>query len=384
MTRESGQNQKRAAGIVRIWQRAVANCTGMFEMLSFSYQPLKESPINKDAYAAAGVSIDTAAAAKERIGRLARATFSPGVLGGPGFFGGMFELPTGYAKPVLVSSCDGVGTKLKIAAAMGKHDTVGIDIVNHSVDDILTCGATPLFFLDYIAMGQLDQSLVADVVKGLSTACQEVGCALVGGETAEMPGLYHGKDYDLAGFIVGIVEKDKIVNGLSIQPGDTLLGLPSSGLHTNGYSLARRVLGETPEALSKTYPGFDRPIGEVLLEPHLSYFQTLRPVLDSVKGLSHITGGGFTDNIPRTLPQNVSVRIDTGNWDVPPIFDLLQQKGGIDRSEMYRVFNMGIGMTVFVAPSKVTAMLEAMPQARVIGEVTAEAGRQVFFVHKES
>ncbi|WP_375340879.1 phosphoribosylformylglycinamidine cyclo-ligase [Candidatus Dehalogenimonas loeffleri] len=336
--------------------------------------------MNKDAYAAAGVSIDTAAAAKEQIIKLARATFTPGVLGGPGFFGGMFELPGGYLKPVLVSSCDGVGTKLKIASVMGKHDTVGMDIVNHSVDDILTCGAAPLFFLDYIAMGKLDSALVADIVKGLSTACQEVGCALIGGETAEMPGLYHGKDYDLAGFIVGIVEKDRIVNGLTIKPGDAVLGLPSSGLHTNGYSLARRVLGETPEALSKVYPGFDRSIGEVLLAPHVSYFKTLQPVMSDVKGLAHITGGGFTDNIPRSLPEGVSVRINTGTWDVPPVFELIQSLGQVAPEEMFRVFNMGIGMTVFVDPSHVSTMLAAMPQARVIGEVTAEAGRKVEIV----
>lgn len=290
----------------------------------------------------------------------------------------MFELPSGYIKPVLVSSCDGVGTKLRIASAMNKHDTVGIDIVNHSVDDILTCGAAPLFFLDYIAMGKMDQAMVADIVKGLSTACQEVDCALIGGETAEMPGIYHGRDYDLAGVIVGIVEKDRVVNGLSIKPGDVALGLPSSGLHTNGYSLARRVLGETPEELAKVYPGFDRPIGDVLLEPHVSYFKTLQPVLGDVKGLAHITGGGFTDNIPRALPENVSVRLDTSAWPVPPVFRLIREQGSIDRDEMYRVFNMGIGMVVFTDPSRTADLLNAMPSAMVIGEVTAEPGRNVY------
>ncbi|MEN8615125.1 phosphoribosylformylglycinamidine cyclo-ligase [Dehalogenimonas sp. THU2] len=335
----------------------------------------KENSIKQDAYSAAGVSIDTAAAAKEQIIKLAKATFTPGVLGGPGFFGGMFELPGGFVKPVLVSSCDGVGTKLKIASVLGKHDTVGIDIVNHSIDDILTCGAAPLFFLDYIAMGKLDAALVADIVQGLSTACQEVGCALIGGETAEMPGLYHGKDYDLAGFIVGIVEKDRIVNGLSIKPGDAVLGLPSSGLHTNGYSLARKVLGETQEALSKVYPEFDRSIGEVLLAPHVSYFKTLQPVLRDVKGLAHITGGGFTDNIPRTLPPGTAVRIKTGSWTVLSVFDLIQEMGNIEPAEMYRVFNMGIGMTVFADPSKVTALLEALPDAKIIGEVITDTGK---------
>ena len=284
----------------------------------------------------------------------------------------MFELPSGYVKPVLVSSCDGVGTKLKIAGVMGRHNTVGMDIVNHSVDDILTCGAAPLFFLDYIAMGKLDVTLVTDIVKGLSTACQEVDCALIGGETAEMPGLYHGKDYDLAGFIVGIVEKDLIVNGLSIKPGDAVLGLPSSGLHTNGYSLARKVLGESLEDLSRIYPGFGRPIGEVLLEPHVSYFKMLQPVLQHVKGLAHITGGGFTDNIPRTLPPGTAVRIKTGSWAVLPIFDLIQEMGNIEQAEMYRVFNMGIGMTVFADPGKVPLLLQAMPEAKVIGEVIAD------------
>ena len=335
---------------------------------------LKENPIKQDAYAAAGVSIDAAAIAKEQIKKLAQATFTPGVLAGPGFFGGMFELPAGYRKPVLVSSCDGVGTKLKIAAAVGRHDTVGIDIVNHSVDDILTCGATPLFFLDYIAMGKLDPVLVADVVKGMSTACQEVSCALIGGETAEMPGLYHGNDYDLAGFIVGIVEKDAILNGLSIKPGDAVLGLPSTGLHTNGYSLARRVLGETTSAMAMRYATLDTSVGETLLAPHRSYLKTLQPVLADVKGLAHITGGGFTENIPRTLPPGTAVRIKMSAWTVLPIFELIQELGNVADAEMYRVFNMGIGIVVFADPSKVSSLLEAMPEAKIIGEVVADTG----------
>jgi phosphoribosylformylglycinamidine cyclo-ligase len=334
----------------------------------------RSNPIKKDAYAAAGVSIDAASAAKEKIKKLAQATFSPGVLAGPGFFGGMFELPQGFKKPVLVSSCDGVGTKLKIAAAMGKHDSVGMDIVNHSVDDILTCGAEPLFFLDYIAMGKLDPVLIADVVKGMSTACQEVGCALIGGETAEMPGLYHGKDYDLAGFIVGIVEKDGILNGLSIKPGDAVLGLPSTGLHTNGYSLARKVLGETPEAMARRYSTLDASVGEALLVPHRSYLKTLKPVLGDVKGLAHVTGGGFTDNIPRTLPPGTAVHIHKRSWEVLPIFELIRELGSVGDAEMYRVFNMGIGMVVFADPAKVALLMAAIPEARLIGEVTADSG----------
>ena len=268
-----------------------------------------------------------------------------------------------------------MGTKLKIASAVGKHDTVGIDIVNHSVNDILTCGAKPLFFLDYIAMGKLDPILIADVVKGMSTACQEVGCALIGGETAEMPGLYHGNDYDLAGFIVGIVEKDVILNGRSIKPGDAVLGLPSTGLHTNGYSLARRILGETPSAMAMRYPSLTTSVGEALLAPHRSYLKTLAPVLGDIKGLAHITGGGFTDNIPRTLPPGTAVRIKKGTWPVLPIFELIQDLGNISDEEMFRVFNMGIGMVVFADASKVSALLQAMPEAKVVGEVVADTGQ---------
>ena len=284
-------------------------------------------------------------------------------------------MPAGYKKPVLVSSCDGVGTKLRIASAIGKHDTVGIDIVNHSVNDILTCGAVPLFFLDYIAMGKLDPALVADVVKGLSMACQQVECALIGGETAEMPGLYHGNDYDLAGFIVGVVEKDNILNGQSIRPGDAVLGLPSTGLHTNGYSLARRVLGETSSAMVIRYPTLDTSVGEALLKPHRSYLADLKPVLTDIKGLAHITGGGFTDNIPRTLPSGTAVHINKGAWDVLPIFELIQEMGNVADAEMYRVFNMGIGMVIFADPAKVPALLKSMPEAKIIGEVVADTGK---------
>ncbi len=281
---------------------------------------------------------------------------------------------------MLVSSCDGVGTKLKIASAVGKHDTVGIDIVNHSINDILTCGASPLFFLDYIAMGKLDPLLIAEVVKGMSTACQEVGCALIGGETAEMPGLYHGNDYDLAGFIVGIVEKDAILSGRSIKPGDAMLGLPSTGLHTNGYSLARKVLGETSSAMAMRYPVLDTTVGEALLAPHRSYLKTLSPVLGKIKGLAHITGGGFIENIPRTLPPGTGVRIHKGSWAVLPIFELIQELGNIADAEMYRVFNMGIGMVVFADPAKVAELIEAMPGARIIGEVIADTGSGRVFI----
>ncbi|HUV75321.1 MAG TPA: phosphoribosylformylglycinamidine cyclo-ligase, partial [Dehalococcoidales bacterium] len=242
----------------------------------------------KQTYAAAGVNIDIAARAKELIKKQAQSTRRPEVLSGFGFFGGLFEFK-GYKKPVLVSSVDGVGTKLKIAGALNKHDTIGIDLVNHCVNDILTCGAEPLFFLDYIAMGKLVPEQVEAVAQGLAKACREVGCALIGGETAEMPGIYAGQDYDLVGFIIGVVEKEGIIMGEKIAAGDTIVGLPSSGLHTNGYSLVRRIFGV--DQLKKHYPELGRTLGEELLEPHRSYYHQLKPVLPMVKGMAHITGG---------------------------------------------------------------------------------------------
>jgi phosphoribosylformylglycinamidine cyclo-ligase len=304
---------------------------------------------------------------------MARATSRPEVLAGPGLFGGMFELK-GFKKPVLVSSVDGVGTKLKLAVAMDKYDTVGIDIVNHSVNDILTCGATPLFFLDYIAMGKLVPACVRDIVKGLSKACLEVGCALIGGETAEMPGLYAGADFDLAGTIVGAVEKPDIIDGQGIKPGDVILGLPSSGLHTNGYSLARKVLGETRRALSQHYVELGRPIGEALLEPHRCYLKELKPFLSMIKGLAHITGGGFPGNIPRIMPEGVAARISTETWEVPPLFRIIQKKGAIATEEMYRVFNMGIGMVVITSPQNAAAIRSKLAKALTIGEIIKKDG----------
>jgi phosphoribosylformylglycinamidine cyclo-ligase len=328
---------------------------------------------NRSLYTLAGVNIDAADAVKKEIGRLARATFRPEVLAGPGLFGGMFELQ-GFRHPVLVSSVDGVGTKLKLAVALDRYDSVGIDIVNHSVNDILTCGATPLFFLDYIAMGQLSPEKVTAIVKGLSKACQEVSCTLIGGETAEMPGLYAGADFDLAGCIVGGVEKDAIIDGQSIISEDIILGLASSGLHTNGYSLARKVLGETREALNKYSPELGLTIGEALLAPHRCYLKDLKPLLPLIKGLAHITGGGFPGNVPRILPKGVAARFDTSAWTVPPLFQLIQRQGKINRDEMYRVFNMGIGMVVVAAPDNAREIEEELPEAQIIGEVLPQQG----------
>ncbi|MFC1937263.1 phosphoribosylformylglycinamidine cyclo-ligase [Chloroflexota bacterium] len=322
-------------------------------------------------YATAGVDINLAAKAKGVIGKHARSTLRPEVLSGIGFFGGLFELK-GYKQPVLVSSVDGVGTKLKIATALGKHDTVGIDIVNHCANDILTCGAEPLFFLDYIAMGKLVPEQVDAIAQGLALACHDVGCALIGGETAEMPGLYARGDYDLAGFIIGVVEKQNITQGKTIVSGDVSLGLPSSGLHTNGYSLVRKVFGETKPVLDAYYPELGRTLGEELMEPHRCYYRRLKPLLPFIKGMAHITGGGLVENVPRVLPQGTAAQFNSGSWPISPIFQLIQQRGNVERAEMFRVFNMGIGMVLICSPDNVDQLTKALPEARIIGEVVEQ------------
>jgi len=328
----------------------------------------------KETYAAAGVDIELASKAKELIRKHARSTLRPEVLSGVGFFGGLFEFK-GYKEPVLVSSVDGVGTKLKIATALAKHDTIGIDIVNHCVNDILTCGAEPLFFLDYIAMGKLVPEQVEAIAQGLASACREVGCALIGGETAEMPGLYAGEDYDLVGFIIGVVEKEKIVMGKTIVVGDTIIGLPSSGLHTNGYSLVRKLFGVNQSVLHTYYPELGRTLGEELLEPHRGYYNQLKPLLPIIKGMAHITGGGLVGNVPRILPQGAAAQFQSRAWTILPIFQLIQQRGNVDQQEMYRVFNMGIGMVVICAPEDVNQLTKALPEAKIIGEVVKQTGK---------
>jgi phosphoribosylformylglycinamidine cyclo-ligase len=333
----------------------------------------------KQTYAQAGVDTGVAAKAKERVKKHARSTYGPQVLSGVGFFGGLFEFK-GYKNPVLVSSVDGVGTKLKIASALGRHEGVGLDIVNHCVNDILTCGAEPLFFLDYIAMGKLVPEKVEAISRGLAQACRNVGCALIGGETAEMPGLYAGEDYDLVGFIIGVVEKDKILMGKTIKAGDAIIGLPSSGLHTNGYSLVRKIFGETKSALNTFYPELGRTLGEALLEPHRGYLHQLKPLLPMMKGMAHITGGGLIDNVPRVLPRGLAARFDSQTWTVPPIFQLIQKQGNIDRDEMFHVFNMGIGMAIVCSPENVNRLTKALPEAIVIGEVIKQAGKRVVIV----
>jgi phosphoribosylformylglycinamidine cyclo-ligase len=331
----------------------------------------------RDAYTRAGVDIKAADTAKQLIKRLARSTSGPEVLSDIGLFGGLYQLKD-YIEPVLVSSVDGVGTKLKIASLLNKHDTVGIDIVNHCVNDILTCGAAPLFFLDYLAMGKLVPERVASIVGGVARACKNVGCALIGGETAEMPGMYRGDDYDLAGFIIGVVEKKNIPKGNSIAVDDVILGLPSSGLHTNGYSLVRNVfkIDKNPSVLQERYLELKRTLGDELLQPHRCYYLELKPVLRLIKGLAHITGGGFEGNIPRILPQGLAAQINKDTWRVPPIFKLIQLQGEVKESEMYRVFNMGIGMVIICSPLQVTELKAALPQARKIGKVIKSTDSQ--------
>ncbi len=273
-----------------------------------------------------------------------------------------------------MSSVDGVGTKLKIACALAKHNTIGIDIVNHCVNDILTCGAEPLFFLDYIAMGKLVPEQVEAIAQGLAQACREVGCALIGGETAEMPGLYTGEDYDLVGFIIGVVEKEKIIMGKNILVGDAIIGLPSSGLHTNGYSLVRQIFGVSQPVLHTYYPELGRTLGEELLEPHCCYYHQLKPLLAFIKGMAHITGGGLIDNVPRILPKGMAAEFHSQAWTIPPIFQLIQQRGNVDQNEMYRVFNMGIGMVLICSPDNADQLTKALPEAKVIGGVVKQVG----------
>jgi phosphoribosylformylglycinamidine cyclo-ligase len=318
-------------------------------------------------YAKAGVDISLAKKATEGIKQLVASTLRRGVLSGPGYFGSLFEL-SGYNQPVIVASTDGVGTKLKIAQTVCKYNTIGIDLVNHCVNDILTTGALPLFFLDYYATGKLKPTDLLEIVKGLSFACKEVDCALIGGETAEMPGLYRGDDFDLVGFIVGAVEKKQILPRI-VTEGDIILGLPSNGLHTNGYSLARRILGQTPKALNTYVTEINGTIGNELMKPHRCYLKEIKPVLSKIVALAHITGGGLIDNLPRSLPDHLGARIDSNTWEIPPIFQLIQKRGQISINEMHQVFNMGIGMVVIIKPENLNQASKHLKDAIVIGKI---------------
>ncbi len=319
-------------------------------------------------YGSAGVDIDASNAAKKRIRKLAESTFTKGVVGGFGGFGGMFRIPPNLEKPVLVSSADGVGTKIKVAIESGRHDTIGRDLVNHCVNDILVQGALPLFFLDYIAFGTLDPTVAEAVVAGVAAGCRENGCALIGGETAEMPGLYAPPDYDLAGFIVGYVEENRILGPHAVRPDDVLIGLPSSGLHTNGYSLARKIIAERLKLrMGDVFPGGGGKVADVLLAEHRSYLAAVKPVLDRIHAMAHITGGGLPENLDRALPQSLDAVIDTSSWKVPAAFRVLQEAGSVKPAEMFRTFNMGVGMVVICAPSDVKAVLSAASAAGVAG-----------------
>ena len=362
-------------------------------------------------YADAGVDLDARRRFVESIREIARSTHGPEVLSGVGPFAGLFQLGD-YRAPVLVSSTDSVGTKVKIASLLGRFDTIGVDLVHQNVNDILALGAEPLFFLDYIASATLDAEEKMALVRGVASACRDVGCALIGGETADMPGVYAPGDLDLVGFVVGVVERDAIIDGSTIGAGDALLGLPSSGLHTNGFALVRQVFsvgvgGDAAEErarLERSYPeltsqadlsqaegatpsrsssakgrsasGGGQALGETLLTPHRGYYNALKLALADVKGIAHITGGGLIDNVPRMLPDGLGARLDRAAWPAPPIFDLIQREGGIDEAEMFRTFNMGLGLVLAVDPSDVDAVRSAVPDALVVGEVVRQEGAE--------
>ena len=333
----------------------------------------------KKAYTRAGVDVDLGNRLKRQIQSLIKETHGPRVLGKVGGFGGLFQARfPGMREPVLVASIDGVGTKLKIAFALDKHDTVGADLVNHCVNDIAVLGARPLFFLDYIGCERLERRTFQELLRGVSRACRSAGCALLGGETAQMPGMYRPGEYDLAGCIVGVVERDKTVDGKKIRPGDAILGLASNGLHTNGYSLARKILfGKMQLKVSSRLPRSANTVGKELLRVHKNYQPLLAKIPNHmIKGLAHITGGGLIDNLPRILPPSCDAVIETKSWKVPRIFEILQQNGNIDFREMYQVFNMGIGMVAVVAEQNADRAMSTL-RAKRIGRIERGSGKTV-------
>jgi phosphoribosylformylglycinamidine cyclo-ligase len=330
-------------------------------------------------YKGAGVDIDAGNETVRRIASLAKSTFTPGVLSEIGSFGGLFRLdPGAWKDPILVSSADGVGTKLKVAFLANEHRTIGVDLVNHCVNDILVQGARPLFFLDYLATGKLQPDVATHIVDGLARACRENGCALLGGETAEMPGFYADGEYDLAGFIVGAVEQETLIDGRSIAIGDVVVGVPSTGLHTNGYSLARQIVFEhLGLSVDTRVEEFGETIGGALLRPHRSYLSALYPLIarGAVKGMAHVTGGGITENLPRILPEGMAARVDRSAWEVPPIFQWLQRAGNVPDDDMRRTFNMGIGMVLVCTPALADTIVDDLRARReepvIIGEIVA-------------
>ena len=340
-------------------------------------KPTSDEP-NSITYADAGVDIDVANRTKKRIKYLAHKTFTRGVVGEIGGFGGLFAIDkTKYLDPILVSSVDGVGTKLKVAFEMGLHSTVGADLVNHCVNDIAVQGAAPMFFMDYLAAGKLEATVAEQVVEGIADACKHNGCALIGGETAEMPGFYPDGEYDLAGFIVGVVEREKIITGKDVQIGDVILGLPSNGLHTNGYSLARKLLFEVAHYSTDDYVNeIKNKVGNELMRTHKSYWPALKKLIDGqcVSALAHITGGGITENLPRVLPRGTAALIELGSWPAIPLFDHLQQLGNVSQEEMFRTFNMGLGMLMVVSLEKFKKTQTVLEK---VGEKAYTVGRIV-------
>jgi phosphoribosylformylglycinamidine cyclo-ligase len=341
--------------------------------------------VDKTSYRDSGVDIDAQDEALREVRRIARGTFTPNVISDIGMFGGLFRANfEGITNPILVSSTDGVGTKLRVAREMKIHDTVGYDLVSHCVNDILVQGAKPLFFLDYFATGKLRPKVMTDVIRGMARACSENGCALIGGETAEMPGFYGDDDYDIAGFIVGVVDESQLLDGKQVREGDVLIALPSAGLHTNGYSLARRILiDKLGHDFQTVLPEIGK-IGEALLAPHLSYLKPLMPLVQqhALHAMAHITGGGLTDNVPRILPDNLDAHIKLGSWPVLPIFKLLFEGGNVARDEMLRVFNMGAGMVLVIGKEQVDLVTKHLAQIGekffFIGNVVRGSGKVVY------
>lgn len=333
-------------------------------------------------YRSAGVDIDASDSAKDRIKAVVESTFTSGVVGAFGGFGGMFKVPADVKNPILVSSADGVGTKIKVAIEAGRHDTIGHDLVNHCTNDILAQGAFPLFFLDYVAFGKLEPEVVEQVVRGVAAGCRENECALVGGETAEMPGLYTPPDYDLAGFIVGCVPEHNVLGSHRVKAGDVLVAFESSGLHTNGYSLARKIVSERLNlSVDSTFPESSVSVADVLLAVHRSYLSVVRPVVEQVHAIAHITGGGLPGNMNRMLPAGLDCVVDMASWEIPSVFRVLEKAGEVPRDEMFRAFNMGVGMVVASEPAQVEPILAAASRAKVrawvLGDVRPGAGNVI-------
>lgn len=333
--------------------------------------------MSADAYRSAGVDLQAADSLKQSIRDLASTTHGPQVLGSMGAFAGLYRLE-GFKEPVLVASTDGVGTKLKVASLAGSYESLGIDLVNLNVNDVITCGAKPLFFLDYISMGKLAPQVVETLLRGMAWACREVGCALIGGETAQAPGLYVSDDFDLAGTLIGAVEESAIIDASRVKEGDALLGLPSSGLHTNGFSLVRKVfcIDKDPSVLHRRYEELGRTLGEDLLVPHRCYYPMLEPHYLQIKAMAHISGGGLVGNIPRVLPDGLAARVREDAWEPQPIFRLIQEMGAVAPQEMYQVFNMGLGMVLVCGPGSAASLRQALPEAVALGEVVKQQGKE--------